>query len=138
MIALQVTFLLTQHSIGHISQYALILYPNGDSVFYSSKPSLQRRLHLLTRCLVGLCFPVALVLCSRVNKQEKSIVLSILILRSPKDNGSVLPGRRWADSQLAEQQGRILPFSVEPGGGLPLAHYLQPALPPFDLRLGPS
>lgn len=33
----------------------------------------------------------------------------------------MLPGRRWACSQLAEHQGRRLPFSVEPGGGLPLS-----------------
>lgn len=52
----------------------------------------------------------------------------------------MLPGRRWADSQLAKQQGRRLPFSVEPGGDLP------PALPMastttivlFYMRLSPT
>lgn len=33
-----------------------------------------------------------------------------------KDNGSVLPGRRWANSQLAGHQFGRLPSSVLPGG----------------------
>lgn len=43
---------------------------------------------------------------------------SQITLKQLKDNGGVLPGRRWADSQLAGQPGRRLPFSVALGGGL--------------------
>lgn len=74
--------LIEQYSISHISRCSFILYQNRDSLRDPS-PSLQPHLNLLTQCIAGLLFAAVLVFHSHVYKQGKSVVLSILILRSP-------------------------------------------------------